>query len=92
MILGVLDSAEAYGMYFNRSTIEPPICIYFILLFLIFLSGNVQQIEGKLAGSIQRIGNVAIDFLCVVIVLMHDTFNIHVLSWYLSARISIMSP
>ncbi|XP_043597308.1 uncharacterized protein LOC122574147 [Bombus pyrosoma] len=34
-------------MYFNRSTIEPPICIYFILLFLIFLSGNVQHIEGR---------------------------------------------
>lgn len=37
-------------MYINRSGIEPPICVYFILLFLIFLSISVQRIEGKSLG------------------------------------------
>ncbi|XP_017766861.1 PREDICTED: uncharacterized protein LOC108555605 [Eufriesea mexicana] len=38
---------SGYGMYSNRSSIETPICIRFILLFLIFLSTRVERIEGR---------------------------------------------
>ncbi|XP_017788853.1 PREDICTED: uncharacterized protein LOC108571347 [Habropoda laboriosa] len=34
-------------MHFNRSNIQPPICIRFFLLCLIFLSSGLQLIEGR---------------------------------------------
>ncbi|KAG6801601.1 hypothetical protein HZU73_03052 [Apis mellifera caucasica] len=34
-------------MYFHRSDIGPSICIRLVLLFLIFLSANIERIEGR---------------------------------------------
>ncbi|XP_026668139.1 uncharacterized protein LOC108623457 isoform X2 [Ceratina calcarata] len=34
-------------MYFNRSVIEAPICIHFILLFLFFATTSIERVEGR---------------------------------------------